>query len=86
MYAALHFVIAQENNFNEKITAKVHLYLLHAACITSQSPTSSSTGNLKLKPGNFRCFISFLTPRKANLDSLGCTVQIFYQKNLVYLV
>lgn len=57
MYAALHFVIAQENNCNEKIIAKVDLYLLHAACITSQSPTCSSTGNFKLKPGHFRCFI-----------------------------
>lgn len=74
VYAALHFAITQETNFNEKMIGKVYLCLLHAACITSQSPTYSAIGNLKLKPDHSRGFISFLTLNKANLKLFTCSV------------
>lgn len=74
VYADLHFAVTQEANFNEKMIGKVYLCLLHAACVTSQSPTHSAIGNLKLKPDYSRSFISFLTLKKAKLKLFRCSV------------
>lgn len=52
--AALHFAVTQETNFNEVMIGKVHLCLLHAACITSQPPTFSAIVSLKVKTRSFQ--------------------------------
>lgn len=90
VYAALHCAIRQEANFNQIMIGKVHLFLLHAACITSQSPTSSAMGNLKLKKNHSRGLISFIYftqeswPQLILMHCLG--FHTFKQQNLIQLV